>query len=68
VFTTQLNHEALRHSTANLGSRRIKHLVEYRSTSPPAPRRRWDVRRAVARGLARTARRLDGEAARRAIA
>jgi hypothetical protein len=68
VFTTQFNHEALRHSTANHDSRRIEHLVEYRTTDPPSPARRRDKRRLMARGLARTARRLDGEAARRALA
>jgi hypothetical protein len=68
VFTTQFNHEALRHSTAGLDSRRIRHLVEYRTTDPPSPERRREVRRAIAGGLARTAHRLDGDAARRAIA
>jgi len=68
VFTTQFNHETLRHRSAAAPPRGIEHLVEYRTTHPPSPRRRLDLRRAVARGLARTARRLDGEAARRAIA
>ncbi|MEZ5120518.1 MAG: hypothetical protein R2736_02885 [Solirubrobacterales bacterium] len=67
MFTIQLNHEALRHGTATQDSRRVEHLVEYHTTGPPARRRR-DVRRAIAGRLARIARRLDGEAARRAIA
>jgi hypothetical protein len=67
VFTTQLNHETLRHRSAAAPRPGSEHLVEYRSTDPP-PRRRLGVRRPIAGSLARIARRLDGEAARRAIA
>ncbi|UGS35054.1 hypothetical protein [Capillimicrobium parvum] len=68
MFTTQFNHETLRHRSAAAPPRGIEHLIEYRTMHPPSPRRRLDVRRLMAGGLARTARRLDGEAARRAIA
>jgi hypothetical protein len=67
VFTTQLNHETLRHRSAAAPRRGTEHLVEHRNADPPA-RRRLEVRRPAARSLARIARRLDGEAARRAIA
>jgi hypothetical protein len=68
VFTTQLNHETLRHRSAAAPARGIEHLIEYRTMHPPSPKRRLDVRRMMAARLARTARRLDSDAARRAIA
>jgi hypothetical protein len=67
VFTTQLNVETLRqrHAAATRRKPGTEHLIELRS-HPPS-RGRLSLRPPLALVLARIARRVDGEAARRAI-
>lgn len=66
MHTTQLNLETLRIRAAASPRPGSEHLaVRPRPHGPPTPRR---SRGALAAVLARAARRLDGEAARRAIA
>lgn len=67
MFTTQFNHETLRHRAASAPREGREHLVELRTGDPPPPGRRR-MRRPIALLLARAARRIDREAARRAIA
>jgi hypothetical protein len=66
VHTTQLNLETLRHRSAAPPRPGHEHLIDRRTSHPPSRRR--DARGVIAVGLARIARRLDREAARRAIA
>jgi hypothetical protein len=69
VFTTSLNLETLRSWAAAPPRPDQEHLVELqlRHHPPPGSRERHP-RGMAAAGLARVARRIDGEAARRAIA
>jgi hypothetical protein len=66
VHTTQLNLETLRHRSAAPPRAGHEHLIARRTSHPPSLRR--DARGVIAVGLARIARRLDREAARRAVA
>jgi hypothetical protein len=63
VNTTMLNLETLRSRAALPPRPDAEHLLRYRHSHPP-PRR---ARRHVALGLAHLARRLDGDAAERAL-
>jgi hypothetical protein len=66
VHTTQLNLETLRHRSAAPPRPGTEHLIDVRTAHPPSRRR--EAREVIAAGLARAARRLDRDAARRAIA
>lgn len=69
MFTTELNRETLRSWAAAPPRPGAEHLADWRVRQHPppgAPRAR--PRGVAAASLARLARRLDGEAARRAIA
>lgn len=69
MLTTELNRETLRSWVATPPRPGAEHLAEARLRQHPPPgRRRTRPRGLVAAGLARAAHRLDGEAARRAIA
>ena len=69
MFTTELNHETLRSWAAASPRPGSEHLAERQVRKHPPPgRRRARPRGLMAAGLARAARRLDGDAARRVIA
>jgi hypothetical protein len=68
VFTTEMQREMLRQRTADLPRHRAEHLRLLRESGHPPSRRKAAPRRGLAVVLARAARRLDGETARRAIA
>jgi hypothetical protein len=68
VFTTEMQREMLRQRTADLPRHRAEHLRLLRESGHPPSRRRAAPRRGLAVVLARAARRLDGDTARRAIA
>jgi hypothetical protein len=66
VHTTQLNLETIRQRSAAAPKPGTEHLIDARCAHPPSRRR--DARGVIAVALARAARRVDGDAARRAIA
>jgi hypothetical protein len=68
VFTTEMQHEMLRQRTADLPRHRAEQLRLLRESGHPPSRRPAAPRRGLAVVLARAARRLDGDTARRAIA
>ena len=63
-----MQHEMLRQRTADLPRDRAKHLRLLRESGHPPSRHRAAPRRGLAVLLARAARRLDGDTARRAVA
>jgi hypothetical protein len=68
VHTTELNRQMLSQRAADLSDHRAEHLRLLRESGhPPSPRRNAP-RRGLAVVLARAARRLDGDTARRALA
>jgi hypothetical protein len=68
VFTTEFNRQMLSQRTADLAAHRNEHLRLLRESGDPPSRRKAAPRRGLATVLARAARRLDGETARRALA
>jgi hypothetical protein len=70
VFSTQFNHETMRHRQAAASRRKpgTEHLIDLRSHPPSRGRHRLSPRPPLAVVLARIARRVDRDAARRAIA
>ena len=69
MFTTELNRETLRSWAATPPRPGLEHLADRQlRRHPPPGTPGLGPRGAAAAGLARMARRLDGEAARRAIA
>jgi hypothetical protein len=68
VFTTEMQREMLRQRTADLPSHRAEQLRLLRESGHPPSRRKAAPRRGLAVVLARAARRLDGDTARRALA
>jgi hypothetical protein len=68
VHTTELNRQMLSQRPADLSDHRAEHLRLLRESGHPPSRRKAAPRRGLAVVLARAARRLDGETARRALA
>jgi hypothetical protein len=68
VHTTEMNRQMLSRRTADLPGHRAEHLRLLRESGHPPSRRRAAPRRGLTTVLARAARRLDGDTARRALA
>lgn len=68
VHTTELNRQVLSQRVADPRHDRAEHLRLLRESGHPPWRRKAAPRRGLAVVLARAARRLDGETARRAVA
>ena len=70
MFTTEFNAETMRQRQAAAQSRKpgSEHLIDLRSHPPSRARHRLSPRPPLALVLARIARRVDEQAARRAVA
>jgi hypothetical protein len=71
VHTTELNRQVLEQrsgAAADLPRHRAEHMRLLRESGHPPSQRKAAPRRGLAAVLARAARRLDGETARRALA